>query len=69
MSENKVKWHHYKQDKPDEKDTYIVTVKFGKALLVSTTDWIPEQNTFWDYGDRVVAWAELPEPYKEDCDE
>lgn len=65
MSENKVKWHPYPQEKPNEKDTYIVTLKFGKDLLTSITDWIPEQNTFWDFGDSVVAWAELPEPYKE----
>lgn len=65
MSENKVVWHKYPEDKPNEKDTYIVTLKFGKDLLTSTTDWIPEQNTFWDFGDSVVAWAEMPEPYKE----
>lgn len=66
MSENKFKWHSYPQEKPNEKDTYIVTLKFGKDLLTSTTDWIPEQNTFWDFGDSVVAWAEMPKPYKEE---
>ena len=64
MSENKVKWHPYPQEKPNEKDRYIVALKFGKDLLRSTTDWIPEQNTFLGFGNSVVAWAEVPEPYK-----
>ena len=65
MSDNKVKWHPYPQEKPEEYDEYLVTVKDEQDLFTFTTYWIPEGNTFIDFSRDIVAWAELPEPYKE----
>ena len=63
MSENKVKWHPYPQERPIEDDDYLITVKYRRARKVTT--WDSVNGYFYIEGD-VTAWAELPEPYKED---
>ena len=66
MSENKVKWHPYPQERPVEDDDYLITVKCRRTRKVTT--WDSVNGYFYIEGD-VTAWAELPEPYKENCDE
>lgn len=61
-----IEWHQYPQEKPEEYDEYLVTVQDGQDLFTFTTYWIPEGNTFMDFSRDIVAWAELPEPYKEE---
>lgn len=61
-----IEWHKYSQEKPDEYDEYLVTVQDGQDLFTFTTYWIPEGNTFMDFSRDIVAWAELPEPYREE---
>lgn len=61
-----IEWHPYPQEKPEEYDEYLVTVKDEQDLFTFTTYWIPEGNTFIDFSRDIVAWAELPEPYKEE---
>ena len=60
-----IEWHPYPQEKPEEYDEYLVTVKDEQDLFTFTTYWLPEGNTFIDFSRDIVAWAELPEPYKE----
>ena len=61
-----IEWHPYPQEKPEEYDEYLVTVKDEQDLFTFTTYWLPEGNTFIDFSRYIVAWAELPEPYKEE---
>lgn len=62
MSENKVIWHPYPQEKPKRaREFYLVTspdvISHGIDI-----DYFTECNRFVDK--RVIAWAELPDPYK-----
>ena len=69
MSETKVKWHKYPEDKPkymgEEIEFYLTTVKKGEMIIVeilcSCCGKFPVPT-----GHEVIAWAKLPEPYKED---
>ena len=68
MSENTVKWHPYPQDKPNSlARDYLVTDIYKKKRKVSISIWYKSQNKF-DKEDifSVIAWAEMPEPYKEE---
>lgn len=64
----KVKWHPYPEEKPSElTGDYLVTEICEKKRDI-TIDWyINPKKQFFDEDKRVsvVAWAELPEPYKE----
>ena len=67
MSENKFKWHKYLEEFPPKEGLYLVTIDDdGKDEIdvleypdgfVYPNDYLP--RTF------ITAWAELPEPYKE----
>lgn len=66
MSENKVKWHKWPDEKPPELIELLVTHKTEKGeLLIDTACFDPDEgwegiiDVVWD----VLAWAELPEPY------
>ena len=37
MSENKVKWHRYPQERPIEDDAYLITVKYSRRAKKVTT--------------------------------
>ena len=71
MSENKVKWHPYPQEKPLKKDIYLVTA-VDKIPFVLEAKYFSEKKKFSDiymgdnFDDCVTAWAEFPEPYKEE---
>lgn len=65
-----IEWHPYPQEKPSEYGRYIVTVRTfhnneEKTFFVTFDAF--ELGYFWQSG--VIAWAELPEPYKEANDE
>lgn len=70
MSENTVKWHPYPKEKPKCADEYLVTINCGYFNTTSTSDW--KEGKFTDYENEpqkigsIIAWAEMPEPYKED---
>lgn len=56
---------------PEPDIDILVTVKVATWEEVSTTQFIrdeDDENLCWfeDYEDSVLAWAELPEPYKPD---
>lgn len=65
MSETKTVWHPYPDEKPPRKNTtYLVTQKSQweeTGIRVTTARW---NVRTWQAVD-VIAWAELPEPYKE----
>lgn len=56
-------WHPYPEDVPDMDKGYLVTIQNKIGQFYTTMD-------FWDkegfvYRDKnVLAWAELPEPYR-----
>ena len=67
MKKVEIEWHRYPDEKPKEDDRYIITVSAKHALFTKTSNWSSRRNVFEDYWDELVtAWAELPEPYKEE---
>ena len=64
MSENKVKWHPYPQERPIEDNDYLITVKYSRRAK-KVMKWDSFNGYFNIYGD-VIAWAEMPEPYEEE---
>lgn len=65
-----IEWHKYPQEKPKECDEYLVTVNCGYFNLTETSTW--KNGLFTDYENKpnhicsIIAWAEKPEPYKEE---
>ena len=71
MSENKVIWHKYPEEKPKNNSNipYLVTWLFDAfGTKEPTVDmFYYEEDSFkWNPENEVIAWAELPEPYKEE---
>ena len=70
MSENKVVWHPYPQEKPEGAEEYLVTINCGYFNIQTTSYW--KDGKFIDYENEprklcsIIAWAEMPEPYKEE---
>ena len=72
-----IEWHPFPQEKPSETECYIVTVKTNwlpnfstEAFYNATQNQWYEANTSYSIASpQVIAWAELPEPYKEANDE
>ena len=68
MSENKVIWHPYPQEKPKE-GMYFVTIDDDGRTDIDVISYPYGFGNYPnDYLQRtfVTAWAELPEPYKEE---
>lgn len=61
MSKNRVKWHPYPKEKPPKEGLYLITLKFGNTKDVSMG-----YLTKDIYSNTLIAWAEIPEPYKEE---
>lgn len=55
----KINWHSYPETKPKKDGTYLVTTLAGDV----DTDAF-QLGDFDFYMSEVIAWAELPEPYK-----
>lgn len=59
-------WHPYPDEKPTKKDRYLINIDDGnghKYITIATF----YKDTFWENGaidHIVIAWAELPEPYR-----
>lgn len=69
MSENNIVWHKYPDEKPPKYGKYRVSVGVGDDSYTTTSCWIPDIDLFENIFNVITAWAELPEPYKENCDE
>ena len=59
--ETKVKWHPYPKERPPKDDDYLITTKYKRTRKVMS--WDSVKGYFYTEND-VIAWAELPEPYK-----
>ena len=70
MSENKVIWHKYPEEKPKRVDEYLVTINCGYFKMTSTSIW--KNNKFQKYENKpgrigsITAWAEMSETYEEE---
>lgn len=61
-----IEWHKYPQEKPKKDDEYLVSVNMWNKSSTLTSRWISSKDVFEDLWDeRIYAWAEKPEPYKE----
>lgn len=60
MSETKIVWHPYPKEKPPKEGLYLITLKFGNTKDVSMGYLTKDMNS-----NNLIAWAEIPEPYKE----
>ena len=56
-----IEWHKYPEEKPPKEGLYLITLKFGNTKDVSMG-----YLTKDIYSNTLIAWAEIPEPYKED---
>lgn len=66
MSESKIVWRKYPQEKPTVDDQYIVSIRLGKASFTATADWKNVKGKFKGvFNKNITAWAEMPRPYKE----
>ena len=66
MSESKIVWRRYPQEKPTVDDQYIVSIRLGKASFTATADWKNVKGKFKGvFNKNITAWAEMPRPYKE----
>ena len=62
-----IEWHKYPQEKPKKDDEYLVSVNMWNKSSTLTSHWISSKDVFKDIFDEFVyAWAEMPEPYKEE---
>lgn len=59
-----INWMPYPENEPEEGKRYLVTAKYNGGLIVDIDDYY--SYGFDDWNDAVVAWAELPEPPKEE---
>ena len=67
MKKVEIEWYPYPEEKPKKVDQYLVSVNMGNESFTSTSYWIPRENVFEDIWDECIcAWAEMPEPYKEE---
>ena len=66
MSESKIIWRKYPQEKPTVDDQYIVSIRLGKVSFTATADWKNVKGKFKGmFNKNITAWAEMPKPYKE----
>ena len=63
MSESKIVWHKYPDEKPTKDGLYLITLKFGNTKDVSMG-----YLTKDIYSNTLTAWAEIPEPYNPEED-
>ena len=60
-------WHKYPEEKPKKDDDYLVSVKIEDESFTLTSCFDTSIDAFGILSDKyVTAWAELPEPYKEE---
>lgn len=70
MSENKVIWHPYPEEKPPKKGYYLVSItskiESYRRIYIEEYRIIGNRYMFSEiFAKDISAWAELPDPYKE----
>lgn len=65
MSESKILWHKYPDEKPQRNDDYLVTIKTSRKLYISKDCYDINEGEFeFEFmTEIIIAWAEMPEPY------
>ena len=61
MQKTEIEWHKYPDEKPPKEGLYLITLKFGNKKEVAIAYLTKDTNS-----NNLIAWAELPEPYKEE---
>ncbi len=62
-----IDWHLYPEEKPGTLKCYLATKMVGKKRIVSTACRVPFTDMFFMEEEfPVIAWAEMPEPYKKE---
>lgn len=56
-----IEWHPYPKEKPSKDGLFLVTHRFGNKKEVAMAYITKDINS-----NNLIAWAELPEPYKEE---
>lgn len=73
MSATKIDWHPYPEEKPKRDKEYLVTCVHpdgNKFIFVDFWFSATGEGKWFTAPEKVIAWAELPEPYiSEDKDE
>ena len=57
-----IQWHKYPEDRPKKDGSYLITTIYSHIPEVISENY---ENGEFNLDAFVVAWAELPEPYKE----
>ena len=68
-SENPNKWVLVSERLPEDSQRVNITIQRNYTVYVTTATWDEMRGYFYNLGhafDDVVAWCELPEPYKAD---
>ena len=60
MKKVEIVWHKYLDEKPPKDGLFLITHKFGNKKEVAMAYLTKDINS-----NNLIAWAELPEPYKE----
>ena len=61
-----VHWHSYPNEKPDILIHYLVSAIYNGSIFTTIDMWIPKREWILKVDEvKIIAWAELPEPYKE----
>ena len=70
FNQNGVVWHPYPEKKPNDIGRYLITMRSEGGCLDVIEDYYDSLYDEWTssecYGWDIIAWAEKPEPYKED---
>lgn len=77
MSETKTVWHPYPKEKPSASGQFLITTRDndGQGLSRNVDFFDADEGIFWcedaevfgiEFTWNVIAWSELPEPYKPD---
>lgn len=62
-----VDWHPYPEKKPPCTNDYLITIKKGRKLCVTKDCYdITEGEFEIEFNAKIIAWAEMPEPYKQE---
>ena len=71
MIKVEIEWYKYLEEKSKVADEYLITVNCDFFNITTSAIW--ENGRFVDNEeeqneiDSVIAWAEMPEPYKEEA--
>ena len=70
MKNTEIEWHPYPKEKPKIVDEYIVTINYGYFKATSSAIWkkgrFVDNEEYQNNIGSIIAWAEMPEPYKEE---